>query len=104
MSNYSERQRQWITKYNIQVGDKVKVVRKCGSYANGWDLLWNDSMDDWVGKTITIKEIHEQKGFKTSYDKSLSNWWFPYFVLEPIKINKGNKKVKESLDNLRGLL
>lgn len=42
---------------DLQVGDTVKVTHKVPSYYLGTSYIWNDSMNECIGKTFTVKHI-----------------------------------------------
>lgn len=76
----------------LKVGDWVKVTKTAKNYENGWGVMWNITMDDYVGNTFQIYDIcdigilFEPRGYK-----------FPYFVLE--KTEKPETK-EEKIDRL----
>ncbi len=86
-SNYCERQQEWVKKHKLKEGDKIRVVKKAKSYDNGWNNLWNDTMDKFINKECifcgySVNSIQVK-------NKELDDWFnFPYFVLEPINDNQ----------------
>lgn len=59
---------------NLQVGDTVKVTHKVPSYYLGTSYIWNDRMDDCIGKTFTVKEIGDDY---VTLDDEVSFLWHP---------------------------
>jgi hypothetical protein len=96
---YAERQKEWIKKHNLKVGDKVKVLRRAENHKGGWGTYWPCQIDDTVGKTYEVDTISdysirlrlnkESGGFSGYFD-----WWYPYFVLEPVKQEPKTPKPK----------
>lgn len=68
----------------LQVGDKVKVLRSAESYRDGWDNTWTSSMHDAIGKTCTVKIIDKRSGIYFEESDNLDYCWFPAHVLEKV--------------------
>lgn len=70
---------------DFKVGDKVKVLRKAKHMELGWNEMWLELKDKFIGKTFIIKEI-EDTGIALRYKKDdICTWHFPYFILEKVK-------------------
>lgn len=91
--SYEKRQKKWIARNGIKIGDRVRVLQKyksetCGEWEEG--IFWVYVMDDYVqraGKIIGIKH----NGIQLDFDDGVrAKYWFPYFVL------RKEKKVKKS--------
>lgn len=80
--SYEEKQEQWVKKYNIKVGDKVRITKKCDSHENGWDNQWLSEMNDSVGKIGTITSIGSS--IFISINNS-HNYFYPYHILEKVE-------------------
>lgn len=76
---YTELQAEWCNDYGIKVGSKVKVTRRAEDGEQGWGAIWMTRMNRYVGSVGTIDEIHQKDGL------AIDEWFFPYFVLEPVK-------------------
>lgn len=64
-------------------GDKVRIVRKVESYANGWDNVWVGSMDNAVGCEGAITEDLGDSGFSVSIPGNDGNGYaYPAEALE----------------------
>jgi hypothetical protein len=66
----------------IKVGDRVKILRKAEDFEMGWDEVWVDVMDVYVGKTGKVNAISDI-GLNIHFDDLWYN--FPFFVLEKIE-------------------
>ena len=83
-------------------GDRFRVVMKAADYERGWDNTWPARMDDYVGRTMTVKSADSKRGV---YFKESGMYAFPAFVLElvarskeqslPSQINKKEQVMKE---------
>lgn len=62
----------------LKVGDKVRIMRKAHDHENGWNNDWHPDMDEYIGRTGTIKRIADLKGVY------IHGWEFPYFVLKKV--------------------
>lgn len=85
---YAERQADWVEKNGIKVGSKVRVVREAVDYEDGWAAAWVRSMVPSVGKIFSVKEAG------TNGVRLDDLYWYPYFVLEPVK----GQAVEEAAD------
>ncbi len=75
----------------FKVGEKVRIKRKSyGRHENGWQNSWISDMDKYVGKVVTISEIHSlRESSSIDYQSSGISFnecacGFPYFILEKI--------------------
>lgn len=76
--------KKWVKDNKIEVGSKVKVVRKVeyGEYGNG--MNWVEQMDEYIGKIFTITEITDDLvNFSGITLDGRHN--FPIEALEPYK-------------------
>lgn len=64
----------------IEVGDKVKVLRKAEEFEMGWDTCWRPSMDSMLGRIYIVTSIWGDSGLEL--DKG---YCFPFFVLELVE-------------------
>lgn len=81
---YKERQAEWVTKNDIQIGDKVRILRKAKGGEDGWPNQWNRYMNDEVGTVGRIIDIDGYHGLGVNFEKADCAWYFPYFVLEKV--------------------
>ena len=96
---YAEKQKQWIKKHNIKIGDKVRIIRKTDPQENGWEIRWISSMNNTIKKIGIITEISNQ-GIKISVENTIG-WWYPYHVLEKVEDKnefRFGARVKAELD------
>lgn len=95
--SYEERQEEWIEANGIEIGDKVRVLRKAESHEDGWDNVWADSMSQSIGETLVVDSINGDRGI--ALDGLALEWEcsFPYFVLE--KVEDQPEYVPFDLDN-----
>lgn len=80
---YTEKQKQWIKKHNIKVGDKVRIIRKTDPQENGWEISWESAMNNTIKKIGIITKI-SNRGIKISVENAIE-WWYPYHVLEKVE-------------------
>lgn len=66
--------KKWVEDNKIEVGSRVKVVKKVIQE----DLMWPCQMDDCIGGVYTVKSIYNTSIY-------LSEWFFPVESLEPYK-------------------
>ncbi len=94
MESYAKRQKKWIKENDIHIGDRVIISRSSFNGEQGWEEVWTSRMDKYIGaSTVTIKKIgKEDEGIYCVYNNRISGYWFPYFVLEPIKETKSIEK------------
>ena len=96
---YTEKQKQWIKKHNIKVGDKVRIIRKTDPQENGWEIPWESAMNNTIKKIGIITKISD-RGIKISIENTI-DWWYPYHVLEKIEDKnefRFGARVKAELD------
>lgn len=95
----------------FKVGDKVKVVRKVESFANGWENTWEVEMDEAIGKVGEISDgdsdAPNTAGFCIQIDDSAS-WYFPPEALELVEegltVSCGEEKsLREAIAIARGI-
>ena len=65
----------------FEIGDKVKVTRKCESYEGGWAKVWSSEMDECVNGTYKITNEFPMSSAGYRLD---CGYWFPEFVLEKV--------------------
>lgn len=93
----------------IEVGDKVRVLRKAKDYEMGWGNSWADGMDDWIGNEFIVNKVWDGEGIKLDTNDDYYN--FPFFVLEIVEKHNTKKKIvidgkdiyisKESFEELK---
>lgn len=83
---YSERQKEWLEKNDIQIESTVRNVRPAESGENGWGEQWSDGMNKYLGEEGEVIGIEPDEGILVlvkqghmSYD-----YFYPYFVLEKV--------------------
>ena len=104
-ATYIEQQDEWIKTYNVQVGDKVRVIGKAKTNENGWGDVWDcEYMDPSVNKVLEVVETKGRAGI--SLDCGRVNCCFPYFVLEKVEepVFKVGDFVKEKRTGLVGVI
>jgi hypothetical protein len=80
---YEERQAQWVKHHGIEVGSKVKVVRKAEKGEQGWLKDWADTQTVPLDRNYTMEiEVIHDCGIETYW----CNPYFPYFALEPVTV------------------
>lgn len=70
----------------IEVGDRVRVLRKARSHVRGWGTSWIYEMDKSVGKILKVEGKYSETGFRLP-----DGCCYPFFVLEKITSKKGGK-------------
>jgi len=68
--------------FNVKVGDTVKIVRKIYSNTYGWNNVWTNSMDNFIGSVFKVRQV-----FKSNNEVRLygSPYRFPIFALEKVE-------------------
>jgi hypothetical protein len=80
---YKNKQKGWIKKNNIKVGDKVKVLRRAENYEGGWGTFWSLSeQDKTIGKVYEIEHVGT---YSVALRMRKGMLCYPYFVLELVK-------------------
>lgn len=69
---------------HLEVGMRVKVLRKANYEERGWPVGWPDPMDKYVGGEFLIEKMRKHVGVVLRYEKGGCTWNFPPFVLEII--------------------
>lgn len=90
--SYEKRQKKWIEKHDVKVGDFVMVMQKydsktCGNWI-GW-YYWAPEMDKFVGRVCKVVKICED-AITLTLDGGCGPYYFPYSVL------RKEKEVKKS--------
>lgn len=85
--SYEERQDEWIKKNDLNIGDKVRIIRKAKCGEGGWLAVLAAGMDAVVGKAGVVKSFLGNAGIRVEFDKKFS-WSLPYFVLEKVVEHK----------------
>ena len=80
----------------IKVGDIVKVVRRAESFENGWNDVWEQSMDEAIGQISTVTADDDDGGFELNYD-----CFYPYFVLE-VQYDDKYQSLQDVLEDAEG--
>jgi len=96
--DYNKSQNQWVREYDVKVGDKLKIVKSCVDYKDGWTAVWNKEMNDSIGLTGTCLSINENTGLIVGFitnDVCEEYWSYPYFVLEVVD-RHGKQKEKKN--------
>lgn len=80
----------------FKVGDRVRVVRKIDSHANGWDNGWVASMDAAIGKTATIMRDFGPMGLSLKMDERNDGgaYSYPAEALELVTKSKADELVE----------
>ena len=74
-------------KKNNPVGTELTVIRKFTDDEDVTNAGWEKSMNEMIGKSY---EISQYSGNGEIY---IGNYWFPYFVLEPIHSTCDNHQI-----------
>ena len=93
--SYAERQKEWVEKNDVKVGDKVVVLRKARDEEGEWGNAWVGEMDLSVGEEIEIVDIDDYSGVDCMlpYEDD-DTYGFPFFCLE--KVVEEDKKEEET--------
>lgn len=69
---------------DVEIGLKVKIVRKCADYSNGWNNNWEEEMDRYVnnGEEYTVDFISIDG---IAFKEDSGRWRFPWESLEPVE-------------------
>lgn len=72
----------------LQVGDKVKIVAVV-SYEPGWNEVWVQAMDDYVGdgEVYTVAGVRDGSGVELMYSDGSPldpAWWWPPSSLQKV--------------------
>ena len=97
----------------IKVGDTVSVIATAESEQMGWNNLWVDDMDNFVGMRGTVRHGNIGEGFDVVFDSGKPNeiddsYWFPFFVLrrekpamKVVNLSNGTAKVQRFDDQYK---
>lgn len=92
--NIYEAQNEFVNRFHLRIGSKVKFLKKFETYTVLYDekdseVKWTDTVESYVGEEGTIIKIGE--GYINVKFKSLPGTWFPeikfslpYHSLQPI--------------------
>ena len=80
---YEEKQKRWVKKHNIKVGDKVKLIKESSLGENGWKVCWIPYMNSNIGKTGVIIEI-SYSSICISFNNQCA-YCYPYHVLRKVE-------------------
>jgi len=67
----------------IEVGDKVRVLRKSRTYELGWQAAWVEDMDILITNKYEVIAINNDLGILLK--DGWQSFWFPWFVLELVE-------------------
>lgn len=84
---YEKRQKKWIEKYDVEVGDFVTVLQKYDSKTCGnWTVwyYWASEMDKFVGRVCRVVKICVD-AIELSLEGCEGSYYFPYSVLRKEK-------------------
>ena len=82
-----EKEEIYLEKHNasgFKIGDVVKITRIANDDENGWQSSWVDTMNNYVGQTLTIRRDDGIYGFKCKNEANNDDYDYPYFVLEKV--------------------
>ena len=86
-ASYEERQTEWVKKYDVKVGDRVRLIRAASDGEDTWPNVWPRTADGWIGNILRVKDIGDLNIM--CYNPDADDWFgFPYFVLEKIMERK----------------
>jgi len=68
----------------FKIGDVVKITRTAEYEENGWQSSWVDTMNNYVGQTLTITRDCGTSGFRCENEANNDDFDYPYFVLEKV--------------------
>jgi hypothetical protein len=77
---YVQHQECWLKTHNVKAGDRVRVRCEANSFQEGWGEAWDEEMDKTVGYTFEVSSWFAKSGLLLSND-----FYYPYYVLEPVK-------------------
>ena len=80
-AEYRSRQEAWVKHFSLKPGRYVKVCATAPHQQDGWSAMWNDRMDDLVGKSYPITGIQSQ-GIQIK--DGVDHWHLPFHVLQPV--------------------
>lgn len=86
-TSYEERQKKWIEKHDVEVGDFVTVLQKydsktCGNWTYWY--YWASEMDKFVGRVCRVVKICVS-AIELSLEGCEGSYYFPYSVLRKEK-------------------
>lgn len=94
-ASYEKRQKKWVARNDIKIGDPVRLIRAASNGEDGWLNVWPSTANKWVGKTLEVMEISEVNIACYAFEEE--DWFaFPYFVLEKVKHEE--KEMKKSYE------
>ena len=101
---YEERQAEWIEANGIEIGDKVKILRKYEPYEDGCstEMDREGRMDRLIGTVGEVCSI--ARGSIGVADSTFYPWGWPYFCLEKVKGEPRTDTFGEIARKLNGFL
>lgn len=82
--SYKVRQAKWLKENHIQIGDRVRILRKAKDREDGWPNNWSNYINDYVGAVGKIVDIDGSFGLGVNPEEESRAWYLPYFVLEKV--------------------
>ena len=75
----------FVSENPLEVGDKVRVLRRAYEGEKGWSAVWDDDMNYYVGKVSQVIEINCYGAVLQSLRRNaIMPFTFPHFVLEKV--------------------
>jgi hypothetical protein len=84
----------------IKVGDAVKVLRACESHEMGWQNVWVEEMDKYVGQCGVVDDVY-LNGISIDFNDHSYVCDFPFFVLELVEEAKPQKTYVDLCEDLQ---
>ena len=78
---YSDAQEQC----GLEVGDKVRVLRRASTEELGWGVGWAEPMDRSIGEVFEIHTMHQFDGRANTGVRLSNSFNYPFFVLELVE-------------------
>ncbi len=69
-------------KLNIQLGERVHILRKAEEDECGWENGWSGQMNKYIDTMGIIVHVHEGCGGVRVRHYDGMAWYYPYFVLD----------------------
>ncbi|TET41426.1 MAG: hypothetical protein E3J60_04545 [Dehalococcoidia bacterium] len=70
----------------IEVGDKVRVIRKHSNFEMGYGCQTSKGKETLVGETGIVESVNKHSNsIRIGFKGGLSSWGFPFFCLELVE-------------------
>ncbi len=89
MSEYSDKQEQWIKIIDLKIGDEVLCVVDSPGIDPEWLGTWSPEMNNLASKSGTVVAIDQYLGIQVNFSENprigTRGFWLPFTALVKVK-------------------